>query len=75
MTHLKILGKRQLTKALTSLVAQTVESAFNTGDSGSILGSGRSPVEGNGNPLIVAWRIPQSSLAGYSPGGCKESDT
>jgi len=26
MTHLKILGKRQLTKALTSLVAQTVKS-------------------------------------------------
>ena len=27
------------------------ESASNAGDSGSILGSGRSPVEGHGNPL------------------------
>ena len=27
------------------------ESAFNTGDSGSIPGSRRSPGEGNGNPL------------------------
>ena len=31
-----------------SLVAQTVESALNEGDSGSIPGSGRSPGEGNG---------------------------
>ena len=28
-------------------------SAFNTGDLGSIPGSGRSPGEGNGNPLQV----------------------
>ena len=34
-----------------SLVAQTVESAYNAGDPGSIPGSGRSPGEGNGNPL------------------------
>ena len=27
------------------------ESAFNTGDSGSVPGSGRSPGEGHGNPL------------------------
>ena len=24
---------------------------------------------------ILAWEIPQRSLAGYSPWGCKESDT
>ena len=36
----------------TSLVAQTVKaSAYNTGDLGSIPGSGRYPGEGNGNPL------------------------
>ena len=36
----------------TSLVAQMVkESAYNVGDLGSIPGSGRSPGEGNGNPL------------------------
>ena len=35
-----------------SLVAQTVKvSACNAGDLGSIPGSGRSPGEGNGNPL------------------------
>ena len=30
------------------------ESAFNAGDLGSILGSGRLPGEGNGNPLQYA---------------------
>ena len=34
-----------------SLVAQLVESACNAGDLGSIPGEGRSPGEGNGNPL------------------------
>ena len=35
------------------------ESACNAGDLGSIPGSGRSPGEGNGNPLqILAWEIP-----------------
>ena len=34
-----------------SLVAQSIESACNAGDPGSIPGSGRSPGEGNGNPL------------------------
>ena len=37
---------------LTSLVAQMVKaSAYNAGDPGLILGSGRCPGEGNGNPL------------------------
>ena len=36
----------------TSLVAQMVKaSGYNVGDLGSIPGSGRSPGEGNGNPL------------------------
>ena len=34
-----------------SLVTQTVVSAYNAGDPGSTPGSGRSPGEGNGNPL------------------------
>ena len=35
------------------------ESACNAGDPGSIPGSGRSPGEGNGNPLQYScWRIP-----------------
>ena len=37
---------------VTSLVAQTIKvSAYNVGDPGSIPGPGRSPGEGNGNPL------------------------
>ena len=40
------------------------ESAGQAGDAGLILGSGRSPGEGNGNPL-------QRSLVGYSPWGWK----
>ena len=53
-------------------------SAYNVGDLGSIPGSGRSPGEGNGNPLqysclenpmdIGAW-------LGYIPWGRKELDT
>ena len=34
-------------------------SASNAGDPGSIPGSGRSPGEGNGNPLhTLTWKIP-----------------
>ena len=54
------------------------ESACNVGDPGSIPGSGRSPGEGNGNPLQQSWLenpIDRDCLAGYSPWGCKESDT
>ena len=52
-------------------------SAWNAGDLGSIPGSGRSPGEGNGNPLQYSchgkfhgWR----NLVGYFPWSCKESD-
>ena len=55
------------------------ESACQEGDAGLIPGSGRSPGEGNGNPLQDsclgnpldkgAWQ------ATHSPWGCKESDT
>ena len=52
------------------------ESACNAGDQLSIPGWGRSPGEGNGNPLhILAWKIRgQRSLVGYSPWGHRESD-
>jgi len=48
------------------------------GEAGLIPGSGRSPGEGNGNPL--QYTLPgkshgQRSLAGYSPWGHKELDT
>ena len=52
-------------------------SAYNVGDRESIPGSGRSPGEGNGNPLQYSclekshgWR----SLVGYCPWTRKESD-
>ena len=41
---------------LRFLVTQTVESACNEGDPSSIPGSGRSPGEGNGNPLQYSCR-------------------
>jgi len=56
-------------------VAQTVENPpAGAGDPGSIPGSGRSPREGNGNPIPVF--LPgeahgQRSLLGYSPWGPK----
>ena len=54
------------------------ESACNAGDPGSIPGSGRSPGEGNDNPLpysCLGKSHGQRSLVGYSPWGHKESDT
>ena len=53
------------------------ESACNVGDPGSILGSGRSPGGGNGNPFQYSClENPhgQGSLAGYSPWNHKESN-
>ena len=52
------------------------ESACNAGDLGLIPGLGRSPREGNGNPVFFPGEFHgQRSLTGYSPWGCKESDT
>ena len=44
----------------------------NAGDSGSILGPGRSPGEGNGTPVFLPGKSHgQMSLVGYSPWGHK----
>ena len=54
------------------------EFTFNVGDLGTIPQLGRLPGGGHGNPLWHAClQNPhgQRSLAGSSPGGCKESDT
>ena len=54
------------------------ESACNAGDLSSIPGPGRSPGEGNGNPLQYSCLenpMDRGCLAGYSPLGRKESDT
>ena len=46
------MGRGWEEKRATSLVAQKVKaSVYNVGDLGSIPGSGKSPGEGNGNPL------------------------
>ena len=50
----------------------------NAGDSGSVPGSGRSPGEGNSNPLQYSFLgnpMDKRSLVGYSLCGCKELDT
>ena len=46
------------------------ESACNAGDLGLIPGSGRSPGEGNGNPLHYSCL--ERSLVDYSPGSRRE---
>ena len=54
------------------------ESTCNSGDSGSIPRLGRPPGGGHGNPLQCSClENPhgQMSLVGYSPWGCKESNT
>ena len=51
--------------------------AYNAGDLGSIPGLGRSPGEGNGNPLQYSYlENPMDGVTwlGYSPWGRKESD-
>ena len=53
------------------------ESACNEGDLGSISELGKSPGGGHGNPLQYSCLEKphgQKSVAGYSPGGLKESD-
>ena len=50
-------------------------SACNVGDLGLIAGSGRSPGEGNGNPLQYSClENSMRSLVGYSPWDLKELD-
>ena len=60
----------------TSLVAQTVKvSAYNAGDPGSIPRTGRSPGEGNGNPLQYSClENPMDGGAWWATWGDKESD-
>ena len=58
--------------------SESKESACDTGDLSLILGLGRSPGGGNGNPLLYSClENPhgQRNLAGYRPQGCKASDT
>ena len=59
------------------MVKNQPANAGNIGDMGSILGSGRSPGGGHGDPLQYSCLenpYGQRSLVGYSPWGHKESD-
>ena len=57
------------------VVKKPVANAGDIRDSGLILGSGRSPEEGMAtHSIILALFLPQKSLVGYSPWGCKKSD-
>ena len=50
------------------------ESSCNVGDLGSVPGLGRSPGEGNGNPLQYSClenSMEQRSLTGYNLWGCR----
>ena len=61
------------------VVKKAPANAGDVRDTGSIPGLGRSPGGGDGNPLQYSClENPldrERSLAGYSPWGCKESDT
>ena len=51
------------------------KSACNSGDLGSIPGSGRFPGERNGYPYVLAWRIPWTEEpGGVQSMGLHESD-
>ena len=59
------------------MVENSLPNAGDIRDAGSILGWGRSPGGGHGNPLQYSClenSHGQRSLAGYSPWGCMESD-
>ena len=78
--HLKLM--QCYTSISASQVAPVVKNppanAGDTRDMGSTSGYGRSPKEGNGNPLWYFSPIKshgQRSLTGYSQWGTKESDT
>ena len=50
-------------------------SAYNVGDPGSIPGLGRSPGEGNGNPLLYSSYLENSTDGGASVHGIAELHT
>ena len=74
----KKLKALSLVQGIFSGGSDAKESTCNVGDLGSNPGSGRSPGEGNGNPLQYSClQNPhgQRSLAGYHPWDRKESNT
>ena len=72
------LRMRRGASQVAPVVKNPLANAEDARDSGLILGWGRSPGVGNGNPLQYSFlekSLGQRSLAGYSPWGLKESDT
>ena len=62
-------------KSFLDFPGDNEESVCNAGDAGSIHGWGRSSGEENGtHSSTLAWTTPWTEM-GYSPRGCKESDT
>ena len=59
------------------MVKNPPASAGDIRDTGSVLGSERTPGGGHGNPLVFfpGESLGQRSLTGHSPRGCKELDT
>ena len=57
------------------MVKNLPANAGDSGNSGLIPGSGRSPGAGHGNPLRYSEFHAQRSLGGYSPQGHKQWDT
>jgi len=54
-----------------AVVKNPFASAGDARDAGSIPGLGRSPGEGNGNPLQYSWKIPRTE----EPGGLQSTDS
>ena len=62
---MKFIFGANLAYKLLATGSEIKASARNMGDPGSIPGSGRSPGEGNGNPLrTLAWKIPWTEEPG-----------
>ena len=57
-----------------SVIKNLPDNAGDTEDMGSILGLGRSPGEGNGNPLQYSCRGNDMDRGAWGPWGCRESD-
>ena len=67
-------GKIKLSRLPRWVVKNQSANARDARDASSIPELGRSPGEGNGNPLQYSYLENQRSLVGYSSWGCKETD-
>ena len=78
LTYHMFLFVVSLTSLRSSLVSQTVKNPVSAADWGLIPGQERSSGEGNGSPLqnsCLGNSMDREAWFGYSPQGCKKSDT